>query len=252
LCCDYRAFTSGLFYDNLFSVVHHEKPLSFWLAVFQVLYEFAASIQNKRGYKLGSNLESRNNTRFDYESPVKCKDLKTGRTYDAIMYNYCSNGMYFETDLELHPGDELDLGIINSPYSPRSNAYECYCAKVSRCDKLPEDSSGFYFGYGVKFMRNFNEQRKDLINGIYTRKHQRISISKHINYTTNNRFYTGLIKDISKTGIFIETKNSLPCGEILLLAIPFSNKNKSNIVSGEVVRSIKKGFGVRFKSMIKN
>lgn len=168
------------------------------------------------------------------------------------MYNYCSNGLYFETDLKLHPGDELDLGIINSPYSPHSNAYECYCAKVIRCDKLPEDSSRFYFGYGAKFMRTFDEQRKDLINGIFTRKHKREKTSKHINYTTNNRFYTGLIKDISKTGIFIETKDSFPRGQILMLAIPFSNKNKNTIVNGEVVRSIQKGFGVRFKSMVKN
>ena len=201
---------------------------------------------------MDSNLEGRNNTRFEYESPVNCKDLKTGRTYDAIMYNYCSNGLYFETDLKLLPGNELDLGIINSPYSSNSNAYECYCAKVIRCDKLPDDSSRFYYGYGVKFMRTFEEQRKDLINGIFTRQHQRIKSSKYINYTTNNRFYTGLIKDISKTGIFIQTNDSFPCGQILMLAIPFSNKNKNTIVNGEVVRSIQEGFGVRFKSMVKN
>ena len=201
---------------------------------------------------MDSNLEGRNNTRFEYESPVNCKDLKTGRTYDAIMYNYCSNGLYFETDLKLHPGNELDLGIINSPYSPNSNAYECYCARVIRCDKLPDDSSRFYYGYGVKFMRTFEEQREDLINGIFTRQHQRIKSSKYINYTTNNRFYTGLIKDISKTGIFIQTNDSFPCGQILMLAIPFSNKNKNTIVNGEVVRSIQEGFGVRFKSMVKN
>ena len=201
---------------------------------------------------MDSNLEGRNNTRFEYESPVNCKDLKTGRTYDAIMYNYCSNGLYFETDLKLLPGNELDLGIINSPYSFNSNAYECYCAKVIRCDKLPDNSSRFYYGYGVKFMRTFEEQREDLINGIFTRQHQRIKSSKYINYTTNNRFYTGLIKDISKTGIFIQTNDSFPCGQILMLAIPFSNKNKNTIVNGEVVRSIQEGFGVRFKSMVKN
>jgi len=205
----------------------------------------------KRRYKLDSNLESRDNTRFEYESPVKCKYLKTGRSYDAIMYNYCGNGLYFETDLKLNPGNELDLGIINSPYSSNSNAYECYCARVIRCDKLPEDSSRFYYGYGAKFMRTFDEQRKDIINGIFTRKHQRKIFSKHINYTTNNRFYTGLIKDISKTGIFIETEDSFPFGQILMIAIPFANKNKNTIVNGEVVRTSQEGFGVRFKNMAK-
>ncbi len=100
-------------------------------------------------------------------------------------------------------------------------------------------------------MRTFDEQRKDIINGIFTRKHQRKESSKHINYTTNNRFYTGLIKDISKTGIFIETKDSFPCGQILMLAIPFSNKNKNTIVNGEVVRAVQEGFGVRFKNLAK-
>ncbi len=168
------------------------------------------------------------------------------------MYNYCSDGLYFETDLKLHPGNEIDLGIINSPYSSNSNAYECYCAKIIRCDKLPDDSSRFFYGYGAKFMRTFDEQRKDLINGIFTRKHRRIKSSKHINYTTDNRFYTGLIKDISKTGLFIQTKDSFPCGQRLMLAIPFSNKNKNTIVNGEIVRSIQEGFGVRFKNMVKN
>ena len=206
----------------------------------------------KRRYKLDSNPESRNNARLEYESPVKCKDLKTGRAYDAIMYNYCSDGLYFETDLKLYSGDEIDLGIINSPYSSNSNAYECYLAKIIRCDKLPDDASRFYYGYGAKFMRSSDEQRKDLINGIITRKHRRKKSSKHINYTTNNRFYTGLIKDISKSGIFIQTKDSLPCGEIIMLSIPFSNKNKNTIVNGEVIRLNQEGFGVKFKSMVKN
>ena len=201
---------------------------------------------------MGSNPESRNNARFEYESSVKCQDLKTSKTYDAIMYNYCRDGLYFETDFKLHPGNEIDLGIINSPYSSNSDAYECYCAKVIWCNKLPDDASRFFYGYGVKLMRTFDEQRKDFINGIFTRKHQRIKTSKHINYTANNHFYTGLIKDISKTGIFIKTKDSFLCGQILMLAIPFSNKNKNTIVNGEVVRSSQEGFGVRFKSMVKN
>ena len=56
---------------------------------------------------MGSNLESRNNTRFEYESFVKLKDLKTGRINDAIMYNYCTSGLYFETDLKLQPENEI-------------------------------------------------------------------------------------------------------------------------------------------------
>ncbi len=215
------------------------------------LYKFSG-FKIKRRYKLDSNLESRNNTRFEYESPVKCKDFKTGRDYDAIMYNYCNNGLYFETDLMLNPGDEIDLGIINSPYSSNSNAYECYFAKVIRRDELPDDASRFFYGYGAKFIRNFDEQRKDLINGIITRKNKRQKFSKYINYTNNNRFYTGLIKDISKSGIFIQTEDSLPRGEIIMLAIPFSNKNNNSIVNGEVVRINQEGFGVKFKSMVKN
>ena len=201
---------------------------------------------------MGSNLENRNNARIEYESPIECKDLKTGRTFDATMYNYCSDGLYFETDIKLHPGNEIDLGIINSPYSSNSDAYECFCAKVIRCNKLPDDASRFFYGYGAKLMRAFDEQHKDFINGIFSRKYQRIKSSKHIYYTTNNHFYTGLIKDISKTGIFIQTKDSFPHGQILMLDIPFSNKNKNTIVNGEVVRSTQQGFGVRFKSIVKN
>lgn len=168
------------------------------------------------------------------------------------MYNYCSNGLYFETDIMLHPENEIDLGIINSPYSSNFDAYECYCAKVIRCNKLSDDASRFFYGYGVKLIRTFDEQRKDFICGIFTRKHQRKKTSKYINYTFNNRFYTGLIKDISKTGIFIKTKDSFPCGQIIMLAIPFSNKNKNTIVNGKVIRSNQEGFGVRFKSLVKN
>jgi len=201
---------------------------------------------------LDSNHEVRNNTRFEHESPVTYKDLKTGTTYDAIMYNYSNDGLYFETDLILHTGDEIDIGIVNSPYSSSSGVYECYFAKIIRRSELAYGSSRYFYGYGAKFMRASDKESDDLRNGIFTRKHKRKTYSKYINFTTNNRFYMGIIRDISRTGIFIETKGTFSSAQTLMLAIPFSNKKKNVIVSGEVVRSNDEGFGVKFKSKVTN
>ena len=84
------------------------------------------------------------------------------------------------------------------------------------------------------------------------RKHPRKSYPKTIVYGSHHRFHKGVIKDISRGGIFIETNDVFHIGENLILALPYANHAKGLKVKGEVVRIGRHGLAVKFNSIIKN
>ena len=71
-------------------------------------------------------------------------------------------------------------------------------------------------------------------------------------FACQNRYYTGLIKNISKGGIFIETRNQLSPGKIITLVISRTKIEKGVMLKGEVVHRRPEGFGLKFLSLLKN
>jgi hypothetical protein len=93
--------------------------------------------------------DRRTNKRTLYETPVSQENLDSGVFTYCKMYNYSKDGLYFESNTKLNPGEEIFIGIENSPYCPSADVYECYHAVIRwREDKK---DSNFKFGYGVKF-----------------------------------------------------------------------------------------------------
>ncbi|GBC59096.1 hypothetical protein DENIS_0026 [Desulfonema ishimotonii] len=77
----------------------------------------------------------------------------------------------------------------------------------------------------------------------FPRKSHRIPID----YVSDDRAFNDLLRDISVSGIFIETRHLFSVGQELFLLIPFSEKAKNVKVRGEIVRVAPDGIGVRFR-----
>ncbi|MDH3799277.1 MAG: PilZ domain-containing protein [Desulfobacterales bacterium] len=71
-------------------------------------------------------------------------------------------------------------------------------------------------------------------------------------FACQNRYYAGLTKNISKGGIFIETRNSFAIGQIITLVISRTKIEKGVMLKGEVAHLQRAGFGLKFLSLLKD
>jgi len=184
------------------------------------------------------------------------------------MFNYSKGGLYFESDLKIDVGESVFIGIENSPYAKEDNVYECYHVVVKRRQKL--SSSVYKYGYGVQYDKPQQEQgpgtpadepvenlsqevqpekaHSEAQNskvGKDLRRHERVPLSKTIDYFTENQVFQGRIKNISPSGAFFETNHGLSPGQTLVVALPFIKKG--SMVKAEIVWRNDQGFGVKFK-----
>jgi Tfp pilus assembly protein PilZ len=192
------------------------------------------------------NPENRNNARIRYKSPVTIENLKAGIIYQARMLNFSKYGLYFETDSLLGLGDEVFIGIEYSPYADSQDTYECVRAKIMWRRELP--TSFFKYGYGVKYSIDYDKQKSrsgSLKIVEDQRKHARRRFSKHIIFSSRNKILSGITKDISPSGVFIETHHRLEAAQTVTLVIPLKNDRKAKILS-EVIWAGPEGFGVKF------
>ena len=67
-----------------------------------------------------------------------------------------------------------------------------------------------------------------------------------ISFSTQDRQYTAVCKDISNGGIFIQTQDVFQMGQLVTLDIPFSSKNESIRIPAEIVRVDTQGIGLKF------
>ena len=195
------------------------------------------------------NPENRNNARIDYKSPVMIENLKAGIIFRARMLNYSKNGLYFETDSLLQLGVEVFIGIEYSPYSASHEAYECLRSKIMWRKKLP--TSHFDYGYGVKYSIEYDKQksRDDRLKIVDDqRKHIRKRFSQNLLFATQNKILKGLAKNISPSGVFIETHHLLEVGQIITLVVALKS-DKTAKIKGEVIWFDQDGFGVKFISI---
>jgi Tfp pilus assembly protein PilZ len=200
---------------------------------------------------LDTNPEKRNEARIDHRCPVMIENLNAGVIHKAKMMNFSANGLYFEADNLLEPGDEIFVGMDDSPFASTKDTYECYRVKIMWRKKLK--TSAFYYGYGAKHTidpRKLKSQNSESKGGSDIRRHQRKSYSKSIRFAARDQIFEGFLKNISAAGVFIETGEDLSAGQILTFEIPLK-KNQKALVKGEVVWSGPDGFGVKFLSVDK-
>jgi len=210
--------------------------------------------------------ESRESDRFAHQSPVTREDIQTGIHSGAKMYNYSKDGLYFEADYLLQADDEIFIGIENSPYASTPSVYECCRARVVWRKDLG-DRGPYLYGYGIQFYypnyicppiigedasAQTATERPTPRRRKYSREYPRRSYTKKIIFSTQDRFYEGFMKNISRKGIFIETYQTFTVGQQISLVVPLGNKKKGIKLKGKVIWSSRDGFGLEFIAEKKN
>ena len=77
------------------------------------------------------------------------------------------------------------------------------------------------------------------------RKEPRKPYSGCIFFATDRRFYEAFLKDFSQHGLFIKTPEPFPIGQIIAVALPYS-ENKNDKRKARIVWCNREGFGVKF------
>ena len=208
--------------------------------------------------------ERRKNKRNAHKTSIALESLDPGTSMVATMYNYSRGGLYFESDTFISPGKEIFIGISGSPYAAEFNTYECHRVQVKWLKELY--NSPYRYGYGVEHHNpvecsaaaivaaepNESQQlQKVKESEMELRKHPRRSFSKPVYFSADNRYYQGLIRDISRGGLFIQTADSFALGNEIHLVIPDTKYDKNVMIKGRIVRSSPSGVAIKFTGLVK-
>ena len=82
------------------------------------------------------------------------------------------------------------------------------------------------------------------------RKYPRRRYVKSVFFKCHQNHHKGVINNISRSGVFIETKNKFFFGQTIELVIPKLKIDKSVKLKGWIVRLSKNGVGVTFKRIL--
>ena len=199
--------------------------------------------------------EKRANPRMSCKLPATIEELKDSFLYRARLINYSKNGMFLETDVVLDSESEIVIGLEDSPFASRESSSDvtaCYRASVKW--KKSTRGSIFNFGYGVQILSD--EDQKKLPGKIVRvkrdlRQHPRRTYSKPVYFTSENQFYKGHTRDISRHGIFIKAGGTFNVGQTIKLVIPGTKIDNGVMLKGEVIHLSQAGIGVKFKTLLR-
>jgi hypothetical protein len=192
--------------------------------------------------KPAHNLERRNKARLPYVCPISVKDVRTGASYSARLFNYSDTGFYFESDALLEPSTEVYIGLRHAPFEDRPSDYACYRMTVMWRRELKEDAH-FFYGYGTEILPlespgKAKSHRKQ-------RRHPRRPFNRSVRFAADHTISEGLAVDISSSGVFVKSGKKLRVGQIITLRLP-DKAGKDVVVQGQVVWSNADGFGLKF------
>jgi hypothetical protein len=194
--------------------------------------------------------KKRRGSRNYYWTPITIQESGVYFLYRARLANYSRSGIYFETDLLLYPGAEVYVGIQDTSHRLFSEDQGSFLVNIIWRKRLIESS--FNYGYGAKLsldvapkksLKNDDGEMKDL------RRNPRKPFDKLTYFTSDNKYYKGAIRNISRSGVFIESDAKFSSGEELKLVV--QGANKFALLKCEIVHYNLTGFGVKFKSVLK-
>ena len=199
--------------------------------------------------------EKRANPRMSCKVPATIEELKDSFLYRARLVNYSKNGMCLETDVVLDSEAEIVIGLEDSPFSSRessSDAPVCYRASVKWQKNIK--GSIFNFGYGVQIISDADKQ-KSSVRGSQgkrdLRQHPRRAYSKPVYFTSENQFFKGFTRNLSRHGVFVKTKGTFNVGQTIKLVIPGTKIDNGVMLKGEVIHYSPAGIGVKFQTLLR-
>jgi len=154
--------------------------------------------------------DQRRNRRLKCEAVIWHNNLLPEIFYNAKMYNLSKEGVYFESDQIIYPGEDIYIGLKKSASSINDNKDHIHVEIKWRKDL---HNASFRFGYGAKLINPINglaismakanfQQPNTQINAFKNkkdpRKHPRKPFRRVFFFTSINKHYKGLISNISR------------------------------------------------------
>jgi len=202
--------------------------------------------------------EKREHKRFEYKTAIAIESMDGGVSSVAKMFNVSERGAYFESDTLIAEGEEIFIWVANSPFAKDKGVYECYHVKIVWRKKLKD--SLYAYSYGVQQLRPIKHFSESVVVSDYdkkkpplpppqkdrdVRKHPRKPFIKSIYFGSQNDYFKGLIKNISRGGVFIETSDSFSVGQFIKIVIPGKDFDNFIAIKAEIVRLDEDGIGVK-------
>jgi hypothetical protein len=202
--------------------------------------------------------DQRENKRLKFEAIIWHDNLLPEIFYPAKMYNLSRNGVYFESDQIIYPGEDIYIKL-KDPTSPVNDNKAHIRVEIKWRKDL--HNASFRFGYGatiinpidtlVKSIDKAKIGRPSAQSNVFKhkkdpRKHPRKLYRKVMFFTSKCKNYEGLITNISRGGAHIKTRNKFTLGQMIQLIIPGDRQRKDVKLKAWVIRLSPEGLGVRF------
>ena len=207
--------------------------------------------------------EKRRDRRFDYETSIALEGAEGEITSFARMFNVSEGGVYFETDTRIPGGEQINIWIANSPFAKNPGVYESHRVQVAWRRKLKD--SVYAYGYGVRrldpavaFSQSLVMSRFDIPGprvGRFrqnkdSRLHSRKPLDKSVYFGSQGGHFKGLIRNISRGGLYIETPGHFAVGRTIRVVIPDDRFDRYLAITGRIVRSDVNGIGVKITRVV--
>lgn len=109
----------------------------------------------------------------------------------------------------------------------------------------------------VNLVKNLSDEKKQLLVDLLIewqqkeqRSDSRIPCLIAVDYAFKKRAYRDFMQDLSKGGVFIETREPLNTGESITLTFAMPNEKVHFKIAGKIVRSENGGIGVQFDTKL--
>jgi len=207
------------------------------------------------------NSERRIYRRFVYEADISHDLLAHNHIYKGKLYNFSKDGLYFESDQSILPGEEVFLKFQHQPDSVNDDIMAQLPFGVKIIWQKDLSGAFFRFGYGAHYI----DKNDSLVKTIKIpelepqklphktlqaekdpREYPRTPYHKSIRLTYKHKFYRGEFSNISRGGVFIKTNIQFPVGKQIRIAMPGSKIRNDFYLKGLIVRINTDGFGVKF------
>ena len=212
---------------------------------------------------MGSTTERRKHKRHQYEAFISHDILSSEVTPAGKMYNFSQQGLYFESNQNFLPLEEVFVEIIDHVRPSDTEQELLFDVEIIWRKELID--APFRYVYGAKFKFS-NETIEHKIKSASlkrpplpppppppkfedadeTREFPRKRCRQSILFNHGNQICQGWVTDISRGGAFIKTRSKGSLGRKIRIVITASKTRKGSERQGWIVRVNPEGFGVSF------
>ena len=210
---------------------------------------------------MGPTTERRKHRRHQYEAYISHDILSPEVKPAGKIYNFSQQGLYFESNQDILPLEEVFVEIIDHITSSGTEQELLFDVVIIWRKKLPD--APFRYGYGARF--KFTDEsiehkiksagpRKpplpipppELEEETEAREFPRKRCHQSVVFHHGTRVCRGWVTDISRSGAFIKTRSKGSLGHKIRIVITGDKPGKGLERPGWIVRVNSEGFGLSF------